>query len=499
MKIQKESDEKINSSKQILKSTSIVGGSQLIQILLGIIRVKFVAVILGASGVGLLGLYQSIIDMVRNSTSFGINFSGVKDIAEANQSKDFKSISKSILILRRWALGTGLLGLIVSIVFCVPISKYTFNNSGYAINIALLSASILFLSISQGQSALLQGMQHITSMAKAGVIGAFTGSIISIPLYYLLGNDGIVPSLLLISICTLIITWLFTRNIKVEKLPLSLKDSFNGGLKMAKFGAFIVANSLVTTLIMYFLKSYIAKKTGFTGVGLYQAVWTITNTYLGILLNSMLADYFPRLSANSGNNNEINRLANEQYEITLLLGGPLMIFLLSFSPMVISVLYSSTFLDAVPLLQWHVIGSFMVLISWPAGVIFLGAGKGEYSFACEMITLFFYVICIVIGWNSYGILSLGVAYCVKALLSITVILILAKKLTGFKMTIGIKKIVGLFSILVTLCVINIVYNEGVLEYVFGSIIFLAALGYTYNRLRKIIDLKKIFLRFVGNK
>ena len=90
-----------NSYQKIFKSTSIVGGSQVFVIILGIVRTKFVAILLGPTGVGILGIMQTIIDMVRNATGFGINFSSVKYIAEASVTEDSTKISKTIQVLRR--------------------------------------------------------------------------------------------------------------------------------------------------------------------------------------------------------------------------------------------------------------------------------------------------------------------------------------------------------------------------------------------------------------
>jgi PST family polysaccharide transporter len=45
------------SYRQILKSSSLIGGSSLINMAIGMVRTKFVAVLLGPSGVGLMGVY----------------------------------------------------------------------------------------------------------------------------------------------------------------------------------------------------------------------------------------------------------------------------------------------------------------------------------------------------------------------------------------------------------------------------------------------------------
>jgi len=49
---------------QILKSSSLMGGAQGINLLLGMVRTKFAAVLIGPLGVGLLGNYMAIQGMV---------------------------------------------------------------------------------------------------------------------------------------------------------------------------------------------------------------------------------------------------------------------------------------------------------------------------------------------------------------------------------------------------------------------------------------------------
>jgi PST family polysaccharide transporter len=53
-----------SSYGQILKSSSIVGGAQAINYVVGLLRTKAVALLLGPSGVGLVGLYVSAIGLV---------------------------------------------------------------------------------------------------------------------------------------------------------------------------------------------------------------------------------------------------------------------------------------------------------------------------------------------------------------------------------------------------------------------------------------------------
>ena len=54
----------VTSHREILKSSSIVGGAQAINYVAALLRTKAVALLLGPSGVGLVGLYVSAIGLV---------------------------------------------------------------------------------------------------------------------------------------------------------------------------------------------------------------------------------------------------------------------------------------------------------------------------------------------------------------------------------------------------------------------------------------------------
>ena len=61
-----------SSYRSIFKATSLFGGVQVYQILIQIIKFKFVAVFLGPIGVGIMGLYQSGLQLVQQISSMGL-------------------------------------------------------------------------------------------------------------------------------------------------------------------------------------------------------------------------------------------------------------------------------------------------------------------------------------------------------------------------------------------------------------------------------------------
>ncbi len=99
-----------SSYTQILKSSSLIGGAQGINLLLGMVRVKFAAVLIGPVGVGLIGNYTAIQGLVGTVAGLGIQSSGVRDVAAAVGQGDPEAIGRTVITLRRVCWLTGLLG-----------------------------------------------------------------------------------------------------------------------------------------------------------------------------------------------------------------------------------------------------------------------------------------------------------------------------------------------------------------------------------------------------
>ena len=189
---------------QILKSLALVGGSSVLNIGIGVVRAKAMAVLLGPSGFGLFGLYGSIVNLGESIAGFGINSSGVRQIAEATGSNDKERIARTVTVLQRVALILGLLGAAGLIVLSRPISKLTFGDYQHTTALWVLSAAVFFRLISIGQGALIQGLRRVADLAKMNVFGALFGTALTIPLVYVFRERGVVPSLVAVAGCPLL-------------------------------------------------------------------------------------------------------------------------------------------------------------------------------------------------------------------------------------------------------------------------------------------------------
>ena len=188
---------------QILKSSVLVGGSSLLNVAIGMVRTKVLALLLGPAGFGLFGVYNSIATLAQNLAGMGVNSSGVRQIAEAAGSDNKRRIAETSYVLRRVSFVLGVLGALLMVVLARPVAVITFGNSVHSAAVAGLAGVVLLMSISGGQSARIQGLRRIAELAKVSVASALGGTLLSIPLMYFLHEHNIIPALIAVAATTL--------------------------------------------------------------------------------------------------------------------------------------------------------------------------------------------------------------------------------------------------------------------------------------------------------
>ena len=160
-----------SSYRQILKSSTMVGGAQISKMIIGIVSTKIAAILLGPIGIGLISAYQAISQLGVQLASLGVNQSSVREIALSVGLNDQKTVVQTVSILRRMCWGLGLFGAMCLVLLSNPVSSFTFGDSKYVLNVMLVSLIILFTIVGQGHLAVIQGLRHVADLVKVQVIG----------------------------------------------------------------------------------------------------------------------------------------------------------------------------------------------------------------------------------------------------------------------------------------------------------------------------------------
>ena len=480
-----------DSYGQILKSSALIGGSSVLNIAIGIIRTKAMAVLLGADGFGLMGMYGSIANLAQSIAGMGINSSGVRQIAEAVGSGETERIARTAVVLRRTSVVLGIAGAVLLAVFSRQISTLTFGDDQHAVAVALLSLAVFFSLVSGGQGALIQGMRRIADLAKMGILGSFFGLLISIPLVYFLREKGVVPSIISIAAMTLITSWWYSRKVQIGLPAVTKSQVRHETAGLLKLGFAFMASAVLTLGAAYAVRTMVLRMVGLEAAGFYHAAWTLGGLYVGFILQAMGADFYPRLTGVARDNVECNRLVNEQAQISLLLAGPGVIATLTFASVVVTVFYSAEFGSAVEVLRWICLGTALQVITWPMGFIIVAKGAKKVFFLAELawtvINVSFSWICV----SSFGLKGAGVAFFASYAFHWLLIYPIVRRLSGFRWSVANCKVGLLFLSLITVVFSGFYVLPTLLAMGIGTLAMILSSVYSIRVLVNLVSLDRI--------
>lgn len=419
--------------KQSFKSFSILGSIQVLVMLINIARTKIVAVLLGASGVGMLGLFQTTIDLICAISNMGFGTSSVRNVSEANSGNKTK-LYHVVYCVTRLSQYLGVVGFIICILLSEQLSIWTFNTPIYSLDFKILSIVCLLTSLNAGQLALLQGFRKIKSLAHANFFGAIFSLLLSAPLFYFLGVRGIIPSLLLLALNKYLVGLYFVRKNKIIGKKTEKDERKKIFSSIMKVGIMMtLSGSIMTTLFSYILKAYIGNIGGLEEVGYYQAFFSIVNGYVGVIFTAMATDFYPRLSASNNDNMGMTLLVNEQISLSLLILCPVLFVLLLFSYFFVPLLYSSAFLALLPLLQWSLIGVLFKAISFCISYIFVALGNAKIFMYSETISNLLMLGLNIVGYKLGGLRGLGICFTLGFVAYTFIAYLFANRTIGFKL------------------------------------------------------------------
>lgn len=440
-----------DSYGRILKSSSVIGAAAGINLILGMVRVKFAAVLIGTIGAGLLASFTAIQGLATSIFGLGLQSSAVRVLAGAIARQEPEVIGRSVVALRRICWLTGLAGVAAVAALSPIISQATFGTGKYALDISALGLVILFSNVSGGQMALIQGARRISDIARVNLFGALSATCAAVGFYGAFGIRGIVPALVTTAALQLAVSWRYAQRIPVPPASPTWGESMREAGGMVRLGVVFMWNGLLASAVAYTTVTVLTQQLDLHAAGLFSAAFALSGILVNFILGAMGADYYPSLTSAAEDPARVNRLVNEQTEIGLLLALPGLLATMTLAPWAIHIFYTREFLGAVPLLHWFVLGCFGRVLSWPLGFVMPALGRGRIFFLTETAGNLLHLALIVAGIHLLGLLGVAVAYFILYAVYVLTVLITAHALTGFKWSAGSLRLIAVSCAALAAC------------------------------------------------
>lgn len=374
------------SYSHVLKYTWLFGGVQGLNMLIGVMRTKVVALFLGPSGLALINIYNNVATLLSQCTNMGVSFSAVKDLSEQLASGHADGVEKSVRSVRAWCLLTALLGTLVALLLSPVISYMTFGNYSYTFSFAALAPMVGMLAITGGEMAILKGLKCLKRVAAVSVVCAVVVLASYLIFYGTLGMKGIVSALLLSNAGILAVHLFYsTRVVPWCWHAMLSRSSFRYGLPFIRLGIAYIVSGAFGQGAEYVMRALLIRTGGIEVVGLYNCGYIMIVSYASLVFMAIESDYFPRLSAVKNDHYLMVNTVNKQTEICALLISPVLIAFVLLMPFIVRLLFSSAFVGSVEMATCAVFYMFFKSLTLPAAYLPLAHGDSKIYILCEVV------------------------------------------------------------------------------------------------------------------
>ena len=427
-------DNNTNSSyHHILKYTSLFGSIQALNIFIGLVRNKLVALILGPGGIGLMSLFNSAIALLSNATNLGIATSSVKTLSELYEKGNEEQVKRHVRVIRQWALATAVIGFFACALAGPLLNNFSFSWGNHVKHFVLLAPTVAMLAITGGETAILKSARRLRNLAKVSVWNVFLALVFTTPIIYFYGQKGIIPTITLITFTQMLLTIRYSHRV----FPWSFhfeRSLWGEGLPMIRLGIAFVVAGIFGSGADFLIRASLNNIASLNMLGLYNAGFMMSVTYAGMVFTSMETDYYPRLAAVGHDVQQMSNTVNHQVEVSLLMISPLLVAFSIGAPVIVQLLYSKEFLDVVPMIQITVLAMYLRAMKLPVAYLTLAKGDSWSYLFLEAYSAVVMVIAVVGGYMLFGLPGTGAGLLVTGLIDIIVVNIFTRYKYHYKVS-----------------------------------------------------------------
>ena len=390
------------SISRILGSISLFSGIRVLSIVCSLVRNKLFAVLAGPIGLGLLMLYNTTLDLISIITRMSIDQSAVRDVARESSA----SAGDTAAVVRRWSLWLGCGGMALILLLSPLLSYWMFGTTDKWWTLAILSPVALCSSYGGAENALMQGLGRLRRLAKSGAVAAVVSTAVAVALIWWLREFSVIPVILAASICMALAAHFY--RVRTPRSALAAREIIRRGRGFVKLGALMTLSAVVTQLMNYVFVLWLNHTGSTADLGLYQAGYTIINTYVGVVLTGAWVEYYPHLSAVTHSRHRTSVLVAHECELALRILVPVVMGMIVLDGLMVRILYA----EMLPLVSIGIIGVFFRATSWCMAFVILAKGDGAVYILTESLSAFLGLALNVMGYSLWRFEGLGVSYIV---------------------------------------------------------------------------------------
>ena len=397
--------------KSILKATAILSSASAVSIAMGVVSAKILSVLLGPSGMGYMGLLQSVLGLSVMIAGMGVGAGIVRSGAPALQQNDAKA--EAALRTGAWILFLLIGGItaMLLILLRASVSRAMLGDVRHEGAVVIITAGVLLTMAAGILSSILNAHHRVSELARLAILNSIFGVACTVLIIWKWQARGIVWAVLAGCLINWAVSFYYARKSTPRPtVQVSGREAWSAARTLLRFGGPYTASMLVGAGTLLVLPILVLHALGTENVGFYRAAAAISVNYLGFLIAAMAQDYYPRVSAVSNNPEQLCRLINEQHRLLLLIAAPIILGMLALVPYLVPLVYSPKFVPATALLEWQLIGDILKFGAWTMSFVILARSGSLVFFLIEFIGGATMLLFSWIGMRWLGLEGLGLGF-----------------------------------------------------------------------------------------
>jgi O-antigen/teichoic acid export membrane protein len=415
--------------KQLVKSASLIGFTEVAMVVVSIVRNKYLAVTIGPEGFGVYSLLSSFFGFMSIFAGVWLATPTMKYISEYNSNNDKDSVQKVFDFSFVIVFFVATLITILFFVFAKVIKNAFLSPEVIFLHYALFAASYISTSLTSVFRSLFQAFKLIKKVVIIRIISNIFNLITVVILVYFFDLSGFFINILVSSLFLLFLFWRDGKNIvKVRIVKLNFKEQISK--KILSFGSVNIFLGFINLFSEYLRRIVIIRYTNMSVLGLFQASFGLTK-YLGVISDGANFYYVPKMSENMSMG-ERNKALNDYLRIILLSGSLFSVVAILFGRMAINILYAKSFLPLADVFYIFVIAQFLVSIQLGFQGIIVGMAKLRIHSVVTTITHILIVVIPLLLLKKYGLWAVGFGAVVASAQHILINFTYLRKRIGIK-------------------------------------------------------------------
>jgi PST family polysaccharide transporter len=393
----------------------------------GFISVKVVAVIIGPSGVALVGQLNNFSAIIMAVATGGITTGVTKYIAEYKDDTELvrSYIGTAVKIVLFFSLLCGLFLILGAQILSRKIlldAKYSFVFIVFGVTLIFYTANTLFLAV-------INGYKQFNLFVKVSIVSSVIGLLLSLLLVIPFGVSGALLNAVTSQSLVFFVVFFLAKKADVGFLGKGyLWNKFDRAkaIRFFRFALMTLVSAFTVPVSQLIIRNYVINRYSLQAAGLWEGMNRLSNVYLMIITSSFGVYYLPRLSElKSGI--EIKKEIRTAYKVIVpcMLAGLTAVYLGRF--LIIDILFSEEFKEMSSLFLWHLVGDFFKITSWLIAYLLHAKSMAKLFIATEIFFTASYVGLTMVSSELFGLNGLMLGYAINYLIYLVVIYLFVYK------------------------------------------------------------------------